>query len=183
MKTQLPAGLVDNNVELFEHNQELKFLFSGSVYKMPKLSLEAREIALQDMLSNRNAYLKISEWGYVGEEKLNKYLACRCGGFDSVPDINNDIKTLNAEYWDCPKRNTCDGSGIVCVMPIGPGGKLSHRELDAIKAIMDGTPVKAACEKLNIRFNTFRAYLKSAYKKLGVHSNIEAVNKLQHDFQ
>lgn len=179
MKTQLPAGLVDKNIELFEHDHQLKFLFSGSVFKMPKLSLEAREIALQDMLSNHKAYSMICAWGYIGEEKLNKYLACRCGGFDTVPDINIETKTLNAEYWNCPKRGFCDGSGIVCTMPIGPGGKLSHRELEAINAIMDGTPMKVACQKINVRFNTFRAYLKSAYKKLGVHSNIEALSKIQ----
>lgn len=172
MNNQFPAGLIDSNVELFDHDKNLKFLFSGSVYKIGRLSIEAREIALNDMIYNKKAYDKISSWGYSGEEKLNKYLSCRCGGFDNVPDINIETKQLNAEFWNCPLRSFCDGSGVVCVMPGGPGGKLSHQELKAIHAIKDGTPMKTACERMGVKFNTLRAYLKSSYRKMGVHSNV-----------
>lgn len=173
MESQLPAGLVDNNVELFNHIDSLNCLSGGNVFKIKRLSIEAREIALNDMFANKRAYDKICSWGYQGEDKLNKYLSCRCGGFDNVPDIDLESKKLNPEFWNCKMRSFCDGSGVVCIIPKGPGGQLSHRQLDVIKSLEKGEPQKAACDRIGIKYNTYRAYLKSIYKKTGVHSNVE----------
>lgn len=174
MKTQLPAGLVDGNIEVFVHNGQTRFLVDGKVQN--EVPVAAKQAILKDMMANKPATALLMSWGFYGEELLKKYAGCRFGGFDNVPDVEVENGNLHAEYWDCPRKNICTGCGIICALPKGPNGCFTSRELDAIRAIQDGSPMKAACQKLNIKFHTFRDRMKKAYQKAGVHSNVELLN-------
>ncbi|MGW0568505.1 response regulator transcription factor [Streptomyces tauricus] len=59
----------------------------------------------------------------------------------------------------------------------GPAGqvRLTHRELDVLTCVAVGATNAAAGERLGLRAETVKAYLRSAMRKLGAHTRLEAV--------
>jgi DNA-binding NarL/FixJ family response regulator len=58
-----------------------------------------------------------------------------------------------------------------------PAPELSKRERDLLRALVDGRSYKQAADDLGVSIDTIRTYVRSLYKKLGVHSATEAVSK------
>lgn len=56
--------------------------------------------------------------------------------------------------------------------------KLSPRLQRVWHAIASGKPGKQAAEELGLTYASFRTYTRELYLKLGVHSQVEAVNRL-----
>ena len=59
------------------------------------------------------------------------------------------------------------------------GEKLSDRELDVLRLAAEGLDQRQIGEQLFISYNTVKSHLKTAYRKLGVSSRAEAVQRLQ----
>ncbi|WP_414720913.1 helix-turn-helix transcriptional regulator [Streptomyces sp.] len=57
----------------------------------------------------------------------------------------------------------------------GPEAALAPRELDVLAAVATGATNAAAAERLGLRPETVKAYLRSAMRKLGAHTRLEAV--------
>ena len=57
--------------------------------------------------------------------------------------------------------------------------KLSPREREILELVADGYTSKEVADKLAITKNTIYWYLEEIYKKLHVHSRVQAVNKLR----
>ena len=57
--------------------------------------------------------------------------------------------------------------------------KLSPRERQILELVADGYTSKEVADKLAITKNTIYWYLEEIYKKLHVHSRVQAVNKLR----
>jgi len=57
--------------------------------------------------------------------------------------------------------------------------KLSRRECDVLGLMTEGLSDKEIAQHLGIAFHTAKEYLKCAYRKLGVHSRVEALGKLK----
>jgi DNA-binding NarL/FixJ family response regulator len=55
---------------------------------------------------------------------------------------------------------------------------LSKREQDILNLLAAGYRYKEIAEKLNLKMDTIRSYIRDIYSKLHVHSRTEAVNKL-----
>jgi len=55
--------------------------------------------------------------------------------------------------------------------------RLSPRELDVLRALVDGLSYKMIAAELSISFETVRSHIKRIYEKLEVHNNTEAVAK------
>jgi DNA-binding NarL/FixJ family response regulator len=55
---------------------------------------------------------------------------------------------------------------------------LTARELQVLNAIADGASTSEIADRLGLRSNTVRSYVKSILSKLGVHSRLEAVTLL-----
>lgn len=56
-----------------------------------------------------------------------------------------------------------------------PGVVLAPRELDVLAAVATGATNAAVAERLGLRPETVKAYLRSAMRKLGAHTRLEAV--------
>jgi DNA-binding NarL/FixJ family response regulator len=173
--SNLPAGLIDNNIEFFTHKGEIYVLQNGEV-KPYHLSIEGRRLIQLDMQHNIELVARLSKQGYHGYELEKKWVDCRFGSFNAIPDIDIQNNQVNLEYHECSSRSTCPLSGIVCKLPSGPGGELSHKEIETIKAIATGEPAKQAADRLGVSFNTIRAYLKSVHNKLNAHSRADVMN-------
>ncbi|MFV0127052.1 response regulator transcription factor [Streptomyces sp. HMX112] len=56
-----------------------------------------------------------------------------------------------------------------------PGARLAPRELDVLAAVAAGATNAAAARRLGLRPETVKGYLRSAMRKLGAHTRLEAV--------
>lgn len=59
----------------------------------------------------------------------------------------------------------------------GRNQRLSPRELDVLRALVDGLSNKMIAAELRISFETVRSHMKCIYQKLSVNSNTAAVSK------
>jgi DNA-binding CsgD family transcriptional regulator len=59
--------------------------------------------------------------------------------------------------------------------PVAGGGCLSPRELDVLACVSTGATNAASADRLGLRPETVKAYLRSAMRKLGAHTRLEAV--------
>ncbi len=63
----------------------------------------------------------------------------------------------------------------------GPDYKLSEREKDVLKSLVDGNSYKMVAAELDISIDTVRTHIRSIYEKLHVNSKSEAVAKALKD--
>jgi DNA-binding NarL/FixJ family response regulator len=61
------------------------------------------------------------------------------------------------------------------VPPVGPGDTLSPREQEILDWLAQGFLIKEIAERLELRFDTVRTYIRRIYEKLQVHSRAQAV--------
>jgi DNA-binding CsgD family transcriptional regulator len=59
--------------------------------------------------------------------------------------------------------------------PDGPGRMLSPRELDVLRLLVAGAGTRTAAERLHVSLATVRNHVQSIFRKLDVHSRLEAV--------
>ncbi|WP_438947313.1 response regulator transcription factor [Streptomyces griseus] len=59
--------------------------------------------------------------------------------------------------------------------PAAPGVRLAPRELDVVACVASGATNASAAERLGLRPETVKGYLRSAMRKLGAHTRLEAV--------
>ena len=169
--TTLPAGLIYNNIEFFLDNGEPMVLQNGNVLPYHK-SIQGRSLIQADMQKHIELVAALRKEEFSGYELEKQWAACRFGGFDNIPDFNIETGESNTEYHECKRRPFCNCSGHVCLMP----SKLSHKEIETIKAISSGEPSKIAADRLNITFNTIRGYMKSVHKKIDAHTRADVMN-------
>ncbi|MGM0530442.1 MAG: response regulator transcription factor [Bacteroidota bacterium] len=170
MKTKLPAGLIDQNVEVFDVDGELHATHNGRVYKF--LSLP-EDIIVQffDLLIDdeeaRKEFEKhnIKDMGFMLEE----YTRCNFGAFDNKPDLKNG--RFHREFWACPRRGNCIYNEKICPKIKARHGEISRREIDIIKFISKGLSVKQIADKLFISEKTARTHVQNIHAKTGLHNN------------
>ncbi len=169
---QLPAGLVDENVEVFVHGDQLKATYSGRV--MDFLSLPVHIInRFYDLLIEdeqaREEFLchKIMDMGLM----LKEYVRCNFGGWDNEPDLENG--SFNREYWNCPYRGECPYNEKICPKLEVKNGSLSRKEIDVIRLIARGLTYDQMGDRLNISPYTAQTHSRNIHKKLGVQCNAE----------
>ena len=59
--------------------------------------------------------------------------------------------------------------------------RLSPRELDVLRALVDGLSYKMIAAELRISFETVRSHMKGIYQKMNVNNNTAAVAKAIHE--
>ncbi|MFD2163710.1 response regulator transcription factor [Paradesertivirga mongoliensis] len=168
-RQSLPPGLVDNAVEFFIHQHEIKCLYLGNVYTFDQLPEFVVAIVEQDMLSNPKAMQALASWDITDPlEQMRQYIACRFGGFDNNPDISTKGEVLPAEYVDCGRRGKCPYEGKLCNSIQLPHGLLTKREIEVLKEIGLGSYDKEICEKLSITQDTLRTHKEHISTKAGI---------------
>jgi DNA-binding CsgD family transcriptional regulator len=174
MKTQLPAGLVDSNVEIFESNNKLMATYKGRVidfHSLPdNIMNQFLDLLIEDETA-RNEFRKnnIMDLGKM----LTEYVRCRFGGFDNQPDYANG--KFIAEYWACGRRGDCPYNEKICPKLKAKNGELSRREIEIIQLFANGLSIKEVAEKLSIAFDTARTHSQNIHKKLGFNKSTEVV--------
>lgn len=167
---QIPAGLFDNNVELFSHNGEPMATHEGKVKFLFDLPVHFLDTIYADLMDNPAANLALEEAGYLSRaEKIKKYATCKFGNFDSEPDFK-DGKLTNYEHYDCGYRGDCPMEGIVCGVIWVRGRVLSPFEVKMIKELATEKTLPVIAEDLKISINNFEKRKKVLFEKMGVYS-------------
>ncbi|MFE3325716.1 response regulator transcription factor [Streptomyces sp. NPDC059176] len=106
----------------------------------------------------------------------------RC--WEEVREVHGELRALAARASDPSVR---DELLAVCVrlaaagdpgrgpMPTAPDVALAPRELDVLACVAVGATNAAAAERLGLRPETVKGYLRAAMRKLGAHTRTEAV--------
>lgn len=153
--------VMDGKPKLVEIN-----LVDYSIQKWPKNVLMSIH---SELIKDHKALKALNDMKIPEKDQIEKFTACRFGGFDDEADISANGK-LTADYLDCPKRGNCIGEGIVCKNIKCENGILSRRELEYCRLVACDLPDKQIADKMNISIHTVNTYRKNAEKKIGVDS-------------
>jgi len=124
---------------------------------------------LQNYLAeDQKAINALEEMGVKGFDKLEKFAACRFGGFDDKADISDE--TIIPDHLNCPHRGHCLGEGKVCLNLKGKHGILTPRELEYAIFTAQDYGDKMIAHKMGISIHTVNIYRKSVSLKTGSHS-------------
>ncbi|MFC4031065.1 response regulator transcription factor [Streptomyces polygonati] len=87
-----------------------------------------------------------------------------------IPDPRLRQELLSA----CARLASAAAPDAAPALP-GPAAQLTPRELDVLSSIASGATNSAAAARLRLRPETVKSYLRSAMRKLGAHTRLEAV--------
>nr|WP_206440913.1 helix-turn-helix transcriptional regulator [Streptomyces scabichelini] len=99
-------------------------------------------------------------------------------GWEQVREAHGALRALAPRVDDPALRAellaVCDRLAAAPA-PAAGGVRLAPRELDVLACVAAGTTNAAAADRLGLRPETVKAYLRSAMRKLGAHTRLEAV--------
>lgn len=169
----LPAGLMDKNVEFFNHGPNVHASYNGSVVHVKDLPMNIKAIIEADMDNNPLAYTAAIDFGKTNAlDAMEQYIWCRFGGFDKVPDLL-DGKMHEPEYHECGKRGSCKYEGKLCSAIKVENGFLTKREIEILQMIARGFEDKIIADKLGIATKTINAHKSNISLKTGLHNKVE----------
>jgi|JI10StandDraft_1071094.scaffolds.fasta_scaffold55534_4 DNA-binding NarL/FixJ family response regulator len=77
--------------------------------------------------------------------------------------------------------NLIKNATIKVKQAVNPESNLTKREIEMLELIAKGMSYEQVADSTGISYGTVRKHLENIYKKLNVHSKLEAVNKAQKD--
>ena len=158
-------GLLDSNVEFFKNGNDLKVISNGSIFDFKDLPPIIYNIISELLNSEKPAKKILEKWFPKSETKqLKKFTECRFGALDFTPDISNAI-LQDGEYWDCPKRGSCEGEGIVCKNIKYQGVELTTQDIDLMKLLVTNDTNNVIAEKHQVSFGQLHKLKKNLYAK------------------
>lgn len=174
MKSKLPAGLVDGNLEIFANNDEVKAIYNGSCISFFDLPEDIIDFFRTEMLQSTEIFIALNKGGIkLMHDMLKQYVWCNYGGFDNTPDFDAELESTVKEFWDCGKRDNCPFEFTLCDKVRCGDNYLTRKEILVVKLIASGFPDKQICDEANITYLTVISHKKNIYKKLDVHSQAE----------
>ncbi|MFF3733634.1 response regulator transcription factor [Streptomyces sp. NPDC002476] len=123
----------------------------------------------------------------VTREQLTDAGSAAPGAWEDVREAHRELRTLVPKVVDPALREellaVCGrlasaagaGSGAGAGKPRRCEVRLAPRELDVLACVAAGTTNAVAAERLGLRPETVKGYLRSAMRKLGAHTRLEAV--------
>lgn len=163
---KLPAGIEDEQLEIYVHDGEPKVVYHGSIHHfndLPSVIKHPFEIDFIEDIEGRK--LLDHELGIVDpEEQFLKRIMCLYGGFDKRAD-----RVGNVEFWNCGEWKSCPIFGKFCKVP----AKLSARELELACYVVEGLQDIEICDKMNISQSTCTTYHSRIREKIHVNNRVE----------
>ncbi|MFI7499828.1 response regulator transcription factor [Streptomyces sp. NPDC049687] len=97
-------------------------------------------------------------------------------GWEQVREAHAALRALAPRIGDPALRaELLDACGMLTPSPVEQQVTLAPRELDVLACVAAGTTNAAAAERLGLRPETVKGYLRSAMRRLGAHTRGEAV--------
>ncbi|MGW4870630.1 response regulator transcription factor [Streptomyces chartreusis] len=100
----------------------------------------------------------------------------RSAVWEQVREAHAALRALAPRIGDPALRaELLDACGLLTEPPAPSGVQLAPRELDVLACVAAGATNAATAERLGLRAETVKGYLRSAMRKLGTHTRGEAV--------
>jgi len=169
----LPAGLVDQDIEFFMHFGELKALHDGTVKDFNDIPKAAITALINEMEANTDVMATFLTYGIdLLDDQVYTYTKCMYGGFNSVPDIVNG-KVGEHDNHNCGDDCQCVLRDIVKHMMPVANGHLTKRELDITRLLTHNYLGKQIASELHISPYTVDKHKQNIFRKTGLTSNVE----------
>lgn len=171
--SNIPAGLTDNNIEVFTHKNKLLALSNGNAINYFDLPEILRRPFINEMHNDKEALHCLKQSFKLKSQIAQEYkfVKCRYGALDSTPDCSNEQLIADAPF--CDKIKTCPGFNIVCKVPPGPNGVLSRSEFMVAKYVGQGKQDIEIADHLAIKTPTVRTHLSRIREKLKLNNRNE----------
>lgn len=169
----LPAGIEDENIELYAYGNELYAICQGKKIHFMDLPEDILDMFRDHLINNTKALKALAKLNLVNDNAiLKQYAWCNWGGWDKKADFYDGGK-FGSEYWDCGQRGTCPFEGLICTgVKIG-NGFLSRRELELVQHIATGKQDKEIAVLMNIAVTTISPFKEKIYQKIGLKKRTE----------
>ena len=168
----LPPGL-NNDIEIWADAQGNVFILNnGQKSELKEVDTDIFEYFIADMKNHPAAIACLELMGIrdcLGQ--VQKYLCCRYGNFDSIPDFGIG-SAGNPDHYHCDNRGACKYEGKLCDKVKVKNGFLTHQEISVIRHIAEDLADKQIAGQLNISTNTVTTHVQNILKKLEVHSRV-----------
>jgi DNA-binding CsgD family transcriptional regulator len=167
---QIPAGLIDQNIELFKANDSVLGIHNGVVKHLFEMPFAFLDILKAEMNANHSIVKSLKMAGFKNERsRLEKFAECRFGGFDLNADYKDGV-LAESEYHECGFRGNCDMEGIVCNFFKVKGQIISPFEIQMIKHLASDDKLTLIAQKMKVSINTFEIKKQRLFEKLEVMS-------------
>lgn len=103
-----------------------------------------------------------------------RFIKCNFGELDTTEDDISQEGTFNFERVKCPMRGECKFEGIVC-NPLF-NSRLSKAELRVMELYYRNEKIEKIADALYLSGHTVKNHIKSAFAKLGIHSQGEFIS-------
>lgn len=178
---KLIPGLLDNTLEFFNLEDDVKFISDGKVKSFNEAPASVIIILREAIEKKPEAKAILMEWHPESEfNQLKQFASCKFGGIDYSADIKNG-ELQEGEYWECPKAGKCKGEGIICTSPTYNGHTLSKTEIQLIKLSTTEKTNEVIAEELNLPMGTFHKYKHLLYEKLGNIQTKQCLTKIAYN--
>jgi|SRR3990172_117150 len=174
---EIPAGLLDGNIEIFAHESNLSFTNAGKVRPIHRIKTFILQYFRNEMQASGKGFKILAKW-YNGNSKkmLYQWIWYNYGGFTVGVDFNSETKETNREIWNCGYKTSCEGYGYICQKIKGCSGEaVTRREIAILQEISKGYPDKWIASNLLMKLNTLLVHKKNISRKICVHSKSEMV--------
>lgn len=110
---------------------------------------------------------------YYNYLRVRRFLKCNFGDLDTS-DHDDEDGVFNFEKIHCPLRGECKFEGLIC----GPkfNTKLSQAELRVMELYYRNETIDRIADQLYLSGHTVRNHIKSAFRKLDLHSQAEFIS-------
>lgn len=170
----IPAGIIDNNVEFFAHNNALYSLQNGQRRQFPNMPEE--HLQFLETQFCKDVIGRATVQHLLVDDQLRIYSICRFGGCNDIPDNTDGECTDDKEYFNCGFRGSCKYEGIRCKEVAAVGGVISPRQLEIMKLVSIGLYNKEIADRLSISENTVANHLANIFDKIGDRSRVTISN-------
>jgi len=165
--SNIPAGLLDENVEIFAEAGINYALVKGHCVpynEFPQFLLDDIDASI-DQVDNEC----LTEMGMVTvDERRQQWSICNVSKLDNIPDYKVGSITLQREFVQCDYRNVCPYEGRLC-RTISQLTGLTKTQIIVIAHIRAGLLNKEIADKMGISIETVRSHTQNIriIKKLG----------------
>jgi len=177
MKQTIPAGLIDNQVEIFSINSAPYTVYKMQVFSFDRTPKHIINKLIDNMKSNPTGESSMARLTGSDDDivKVKQWMICRFGRLDETPDIDFKGEIQDNEYVPCPLRGECkeEGKGC-CLLHVNAETVITKSEMNVLKEVL--LPEKLIAEKLFKSPETIRRHMQTIRTKTRKANKAELVS-------